>query len=298
MKYCPQCQTQYSDETLKYCLQDGTFLAEIQSSQMNTANYGEAETVISNRPTNQGSANYQNPYDANRQTPNVYKTTADAPPRKSRTGLIIAGTMAAMLALFGIVIGAWFLMRNNQPEIVKTINVTTNAANQNAVKNVNQAVNQPVKTPTLTPKIVTNSYTIGNTETLSADETATIKKDVGETIDDWKSAAEGLNLDAFMDKYGDKIDYYNKKGASNETVRADKEKAFEKFDSIEVNISNLVVTPDADGKHATAVFDKEWNFVSEEDTSSGKVKTELQLENTDNNWLIVGEKDLKLYYKK
>ncbi len=297
MKYCPQCQTQYSDETLKFCLQDGTPLAEISSPQLNTANYDEAETVISSRPTNRGSGSYQNSYETNRQSPNVAPANYADEPKKSRTGLIVGLTMLAMLAVFGIGTGVWFLTRNNQPEIVKNINVTANTANQNAVKNNNQTVNQVAKTPSPTPKTATNSFALGNTESLSAAETATIKKEVGAAIDGWKSAAEALNLDALMEKYGGKIDYYNKKGVSFETVRADKEKAFEKYDSIEFNVSNLAVTPAADGKHATAVFDKEWNFVSEEDASSGKVKSELQLENLDNKWVIVGEKDLKLYYK-
>ena len=36
MKQCPQCRTTYTDDTLKFCLADGTFLSEM----------GEEETAV------------------------------------------------------------------------------------------------------------------------------------------------------------------------------------------------------------------------------------------------------------
>ncbi len=99
-----------------------------------------------------------------------------------------------------------------------------------------------------------------------------------------------------MNYYADTIDYYSKKGASLESVRKDKEKAFSKFYNIEMNFSNMRVTPDASGMRAVAVFDKEWNFEGDESYSAGKVQTQLQLQKFDGRWLITGEKDLKIYY--
>ena len=49
MKYCPSCQTNYADDTLTFCLQDGTELKRASDSQMPTVILGELETLISSK---------------------------------------------------------------------------------------------------------------------------------------------------------------------------------------------------------------------------------------------------------
>ena len=49
MKICPSCKTQYSDDTLSFCLQDGTPLAAGFSSDTPTVVLGETETVAARR---------------------------------------------------------------------------------------------------------------------------------------------------------------------------------------------------------------------------------------------------------
>ncbi|MGI8670331.1 MAG: hypothetical protein ACR2J3_10885, partial [Aridibacter sp.] len=102
-------------------------------------------------------------------------------------------------------------------------------------------------------------------------------------------------LDGYMDNYADKIDYYNKKGVSKSFVRNDKQKAFNKYDSIKVNLSNIVITASKDGQKADVVFDKAWDFSGEESDSSGKVRQQLKMEKSGDTWLITSEKDLKVY---
>ncbi len=80
-----------------------------------------------------------------------------------------------------------------------------------------------------------------------------------------------------MNLYAGTVDYYNRKGIGAGSIRSDKQRAFNDFDSIEMNISNLSITPDASGERATAVFDKEWVFEGEEKYSAGKVQSQLQL---------------------
>jgi hypothetical protein len=98
-----------------------------------------------------------------------------------------------------------------------------------------------------------------------------------------------------MSYYADGNDYYKTRGASREFVRNDKQRAFSMFSSININISNMSVTANADGTRATAVFDKEWVFVGAR-RSAGKVLSQIQFRRIDGNWLITGEKDLKVYY--
>jgi hypothetical protein len=99
-----------------------------------------------------------------------------------------------------------------------------------------------------------------------------------------------------MTHYADRLDYYNKRGASVGTVRADKQKAFSTYDTIKINLSNMRVTPDATGENATAVFDKDWYFENAAKVSEGKVQSQLKLKKIGGAWKITGEKDLKVYY--
>lgn len=52
MKYCPSCQTEYADDSLRFCLQDGAGLLRypVKNSQMKTQDLGETETVIRQKP--------------------------------------------------------------------------------------------------------------------------------------------------------------------------------------------------------------------------------------------------------
>jgi hypothetical protein len=120
--------------------------------------------------------------------------------------------------------------------------------------------------------------------------------EVKDTVDEWKSSSENLDLDGNLDQYADSVDYYTAGRINRARVRADKQRAFDQYDSINFNISNMKVTPDASGKKAIAVFDKQWKFEGENKYSSGKVQQQLTLSKVGGRWLITGEKDLKTYY--
>jgi hypothetical protein len=50
MKYCPNCQTRYTDNTLRFCLQDGAPLAEsVDENFAPTVSYGENVQLIARR---------------------------------------------------------------------------------------------------------------------------------------------------------------------------------------------------------------------------------------------------------
>lgn len=281
MKQCPTCQSQYTDDTLQFCLQDGTPLRF-------AASYGEQETVVSNRQSNQNiTPPLTNPTAWNpvNQQSNAAFETAD---KKSNTTTAIFLTVFAMLILFGVAgIAAWIYFRGVKPDENTNILLAKKTPADTAA---NTSSTSPVKP---TPAATIN--TAANTNATPVDKEK-IKQEVSQKINSWASAAEARNLGNYMNNYAPTVDYYNKKGASIGTVRADKEKAFTQFDSIEIDISNLTVTPDASGNEATAVFDKEWTFEGAEKSSSGKVQSQLKLKKINGQWLITGERDLKVYY--
>lgn len=297
MKFCPKCRTQYSDDSLQYCLQDGTPLAAVNdSSEPPTVAFGEPETVIKARQVEPLRFDIPEQSRQNYETNRTVNTSNFQPePKKSNTFKIVLATAFVMFLLFGaLAAGAYFLFLR-KPEIAQnTANTATQNANANTKPNANKS-----PSPTATPTANTNANAVANVDkpAISAAEKEKIKSSVSDRIDTWKSDGESLDLEGYMQNYAPTVDYYNRKGITRAQVQSDKEKAFNMYDSISVKITNLTVKPDDSGETATAVFDKEWQFDSEDKYSAGKVQQELKLKKVNNQWLIVSERDLKLYYK-
>jgi len=217
-----------------------------------------------------------------------------APPvetKKSNTALTVLATVLGMLVVFGIA-GAWFLLKSRKTEVA-TVNVNTAAVNRplNSNSTNSQILNANTVKPTATP-----TATPIPKPTLEAEEAKAVTGDVKDAVDAWVNSSESLDLDGNLDYYADSVDYYIAGRVNRSRVRADKQRAFDQYDSINFNISNMRITPDASGEKAVAVFDKEWKFEGEEKYSTGKVQQQLTLSKIDGRWLITGEKDLKTYY--
>lgn len=280
MKVCPTCQSRYTDDTLLYCLQDGSALVseESQTAAPTVAYTGELETVVKNRQ-----ADTQQTYVRQTDVAAGFQTGR----KSSNTALILVVVfLAIVLVLGGAGIGAWLYFSKEKKEIAQNTNINSSTPeNAKTNKNVNSsAFPSPnvSKTPTPTP-----------TPNVSPEE---VKREVSERINSWTSALVSRNLSSYMSHYADTVDYFNRNGASIATVRADKQRALAIYDSFEVEVSNLRVTTDSSGETATAVFDKEWHFEGDERSSEGKVQTQLRLRKIGGAWKITGEKDLKVYY--
>lgn len=321
MKHCPQCQTSYTDESLKYCTRDGAPLEN--SPDAPTIAFNEEATVVSSRRVEPIRAPIENPppqqnwqqnevppqsrqrIEVQPQQQNWQQNPPSQPPpqppvivaappevKKSRTGLAVGLTALAMLALFGVA-GALYFSRDRKTEVAVNVNaappaVNRPAVNQTATSNQNLNANAAVVVPptaTPTPK-----------PTVDPEQTKTIAADVGNVVDNWTDASENLDIDAHLSNYANTVDYYTGGKMSLARVRADKQRAFDAYNTINFNISNVKITPDATGEKAVAVFDKEWTFEGDEKSSSGKVLQQLTLSKIGGRWLITGERDLKTYY--
>jgi ketosteroid isomerase-like protein len=320
MKYCPNCQTRYTDNTLRFCLQDGAPLAEsVDENFAPTVSYGEnvqlneTETIISSRgetPAVQPRAVEPIRIDlpaASEQSPQQHPLPpavdwqTAAAPRRSKTLPLVLLTALATLVLAGA--GAWLYLRNNRAETAR--NGAANVGAQSAAQNANSkpnVSNTPVPTAT-TPRNeananVANVAAVNNSTPAPNVDRKQIEEEVADRVDSWASLTESRDINGYMNYYADTVDYYNRRGVSTSFIRGDKQRAFNDFDSIEMNVSDLSVTPDASGDGATAVFDKEWVFDGAEKSSSGKVRTELKMKKIKGKWLITSERDLKVYYIK
>lgn len=308
MKYCPTCRSNYTDDTLKFCLQDGTLLVSDPGAETETPTiaFGDrterfpskdepTERFTTNKDIDQlridvPDASRQNSWQQSRET--VIAAPPPAP-QKSNTLVAVLATALVMLILFGAAgFGAWLYFSKDRTGLSNNTNREANSG-EKIISNNNSNKESP--TPTAAKKDSTPVKTETPPPNFNAEE---VEKEVSERIYSWNSLAESRDLNAYMENYADKLDYYTKKGVSAEAVRSDKQRAFTQYDSIKMTLSNLTVTPDSSGDTATAVFDKAWVFQNYEKTSEGKVRTQLKLRKIGGAWKITGERDLRVYFVK
>jgi hypothetical protein len=300
MKICPQCRNTYTDDDLQFCLQDGTPLGFVGSgSQMPAENWNETETVI--KGNQQLRISLQNqpapPTQQQNYTANPMNDFQSAPPPKSNTGLMILLGLFSLLAVVGIGgLATWMYLnpggttgQNNPNNSVQNLNPSnTNVSNTNSTDNSNVNLATPTATPTPKP-------------TLKPAEIDAAKKEAESVVYGWKTAAENHNLETNLSNYADTVDYYKGGKINKSKLKASKEPAYKKYDTINIEISNMKVSVDPTGEKATVTFDKTWDFSGidkngNEVFNSGSVQQQLIMNRINGKWKIVSEKDLKVYY--
>lgn len=299
MKSCPICKTRYTDDTLQFCLQDGTPLVSQEVTETPTVVLGETPTVVSPRSPDKISFNLENQSKTDYTTKEDYAQPEEnyiQPEKKSNIFKIVALTVLTMfLLLSAIGAGAWFYFNSGEKKIAQNTNTVKNTKtatkqtpetnkSENIETNTNDITETPTPPPTATPE-QTPEINVGQ-----------VKKEVTQTLNSWTSAAEALNENQYISFYADRLDYYNRKGVSIDFVRKDKVRALSPYDDVKFNISNLSVTTNDNGDIATAVFDKQWVFEGEEKYSEGKVQSQVKFKQFGGKWKIISEKDLKVYY--
>ena len=292
MKVCPSCRTTF-DDSQNFCLNDGTPLVSAES---------EPPTVAAPLPPQRASQiNYQAIPPAI-SSPRSQPHNAPAP--KSRTGLIIALTALATVLLVAAGAGAWlfFARRDNRAAQINTnANSTarpTPARNAN-VSNANSAANSPVAVSNKPPDNVnlTNNNNPAPQPTVSAATVAVARQEASNLLNSWVNSLESGNLDRHLGFYADTVDYYQGRYSRNQ-ISADKQRAFEQYDSLQMNVSNVRTDVAPPGNSAVVTYDKEWRFEGADKSSEGKVQSQLTLEKINNRWLITGERDLRVYYQR
>ena len=296
MKICPQCDSKYTDETLQYCLQDGAQLefGVPETSSMETVVLGEeeAETVISSRKPDRIRFDLEEQTRTRTGSETAPSNPAiQAEPRSSNILLAVLATAFAMTVLFLGILAAWFSFGSIQ-------NQTDQNQQNNSAKDTKEQMAANRKTPRSEP-----SQTAGNTASPkpTAEKSPEIDADgitkaVSNQLSSWKSNAEARDLGSYMGKYASKVDYYKRRDASKAFVESDKRKAFTAYTSIKSKFTNIVIKPSGDGQSATVTFDKEWDFSGPAKKTTGKVRSRLVFRKTGEAWLIVSERDLKVYY--
>lgn len=293
MKICPQCQNTYTDDSMQFCLQDGAQLNFVNANTNQNWN-DEAQTVVrTDHPQMRINVSQPTPpppsYAASQ--PSVFEPE---PAPKSKAWLFAVLGLLFLLVIGGAgAAGLWFYLNSGKTVVVQNNTNTgtnSNSANTNTAVNANANTNANANAATPTPK-----------PTLKPAEIETAKKEAESVIYGWKSAAEAHNLDTNLSNYADTVDYYKGGKIGKSKLKASKEPAYKKYDSINIEISDMKVSVDSTGEKATVTFDKEWDFSGvdkdgNEIYNNGKVQQQLILNKFGGKWKIVSEKDVKVYY--
>jgi hypothetical protein len=268
MKVCPKCNSSYSDETLNFCLTDGVplvaeeILDEYLSKQSNSKSWHTAETLVDQRfsiadarPTAVSSS---------APTFELGNTTARnlTPQKSNKTLYAILGVLLAALVVGGI----WLFSKS------------ANQANKSVLSEETASVPKHAIVP------------------ISPEQDAQVKKELTDFMQSWARTNSEKNPDAHLAHYANTLEvYYGESGKDKNHVLADRLRAYQRYDLIQMQVDNLKITPES-AESATVVFDKSWTMKNDKKTSIGSVQQEVHVTKTKGKWLIDGEKDLKVYF--
>lgn len=275
MKVCPKCNSSYSDETLNFCLADGSpLVAEGVSASEISGSWHDSETLHDERShisenTRRTSAHTPAPtLSLTQAKTEQFNVSSQSLSRRIYTGF---GAIAGILLLGGLF---WWLYKDKNPVQFAANTPVVNASAPNA-------------SAPPTPRVAAQ---------LTPEQDAKVKKEITDFIESWRRTNENREIDKHIDHYANTLEYFYKESDINRNkVRASRQQAYETFQSLSLQVDKLKITPESDSA-AVAVFDKSWTFKNDKKTTTGSVQQELRIVKQNNKWQIVGEKDLNVYF--
>lgn len=266
MKVCPKCNSSYSDETLNFCLTDGVPLVaeEILDeylSKHNSKSWHTAETLVDQR----FSIADARPTSVNPSAPTfeLGNTTArNLVPKKSHTMLY---AILGVLLISAIGAGFWWFSKPNPT--IKAVSTDN--------------------TPSISKRAIVP---------ISPEQETQVKKEITEFLLNWAKTNSEKNADAHIALYANTLEiYYGESGRDKGHVLADRQRAYQRYDTIQMEVDNVQITPEST-ESASLVFDKSWTMKNDKKTSTGSVQQEMHVSKIGGKWLIDTEKDLKVYF--
>ncbi|HEX8709786.1 MAG TPA: nuclear transport factor 2 family protein [Pyrinomonadaceae bacterium] len=117
-------------------------------------------------------------------------------------------------------------------------------------------------------------------------------------LEGWVVATNARDLEGLMKFYSPRMDsFYRARNVSQDVVRADRTRLFQRAESVAVNIGDPEITMTPDGPTAVMRFRKQYVIRVDGRERRGEVIQQLQWQRTDEGWRIVGERDLRVLRK-
>jgi ketosteroid isomerase-like protein len=124
-----------------------------------------------------------------------------------------------------------------------------------------------------------------------------IRDEVTAVLNGWASAARARDAAANISYYTETLNpYFNRSNYPASKVRDERARVYAMYQTIDIDLADIKVTPGPGGETAIATLDKTWTFEGGPKYSSGSVRAQMWFAKRNGRWLITGEKDLKVYY--
>lgn len=265
MKVCPKCHSTFTDETLSFCLTDGSPLVYTEANpDFASTELSDAETVFDRDPTL--AHLFANPTSIHAQNQTQFLTAQEAAAARNSSKTAVYSVLLTVLVLGLAAGGIWWFFRDN----------------------VREMYNPP-------KEVIRSSEAKKISSPLTDEQQEQIKKEIGDFLNSWKTSIEKRDINDQMRHYAKTLEtFYRDSDKDQNHVRAERLKAFERYTSLSLHLTNIDVKPESD-RFATVVFDKDWVFSGNDRFSSGAVQQEMGLVKSDGRWYIVIEKDLQIY---
>jgi len=292
MKRCPTCQRAYTDDSLSFCLQDGTQLVRLSEPtpsdpqatlilEGGTVDQPLPPTVLAGRretsETTKPAATVPNTAGSG--------THTQAPPKTQSTVTVVALTVIATILLLGLGgAGAWLLLRDKSDNKNGATNTARAGSDSQNNASPSSSTNRNGAKASSSPSPAASVSTV---------DVAAARKEIAGTLNAWADSIKSKDINAHMKYYAATLGtYYSRSNVSADVVRADRERAFSKYTTLDIQITNLKIEIDPNGQRAVATFDKSFDFRGEKNFS-GSGPNRFSFEKTGGVWRITGEKDLK-----
>ncbi|MCU0239112.1 MAG: hypothetical protein MUC29_06695 [Pyrinomonadaceae bacterium] len=262
VKICPQCNSAYTDESLQYCLSDGTPLVV---SENNSASWHSAETIYDpNIIIHQSSPHQTSPNSQSPTNSSIQVNSGNFQNNQQSNNLLMYLGLAILLG--GIGFGSyWIFFKEAPKETFKASQLHTTETKRPIVQ-------------------------------LLPEQESQINKEVTALLQLWNTTNEQRKIDEHIKCYADTLDvYYKESGKDKNHVKADRIRAYERYETIDLQIDNVKISPTSENS-AIAIIDKTWTFKNPKKISTGSVQQQLDFAKKDGKWFINGEQDLKVYY--
>lgn len=279
MKKCPICSRTYADESITFCLADGSLL----SAPYDSPNTLRIPTPRNTDPTEvlpfEKSKDNPLPLTVAAPTPPIHVPMPQGKPRKSRILIVMAIAASAVLGA----LGTWAWLGKGDKPSTNVVAAPTENSNSIVTNRNNSRTSPTTPQKTELPPI--------------AQDISASKSEVKAALDNWLQTYVDRDFNNHMKYYANMLDtFYRKSNVSLSYVRSVNLSLFEKYSVMEMSISNLRIDVNPASGRVVTTFDKTFNFRGDNTFHSGSVQSEFRWEKINGAWQITSERDLQIYY--
>jgi serine/threonine protein kinase len=123
----------------------------------------------------------------------------------------------------------------------------------------------------------------------------TSQAELNNSLAKWVTATNARDVDGQMNYYAPKVSsYYQSRNTSQDAVRTDKKRAFQRATAIDIKTSKPEIILSPDGRSAKMRFRKKYVIKEGQRSRNGEVIQELEWVKSGSGWRIVSERDVKI----